>query len=226
VVESLLAWAVLPTLGWRALLIFSTLPVVLIMSLYWWLPESPRFLVVAGREDEALAQLRVAAQANGKSLPDDYHLDKVIFEAKDQGAVKQLFSKELRFTTLCISVLWFTDVFVYYGVVVITPTYFAQKGQSIYAASLFGAAAELPGLLLGLWLINRVGRKRTISYLLAITVVASFGLTGTELPSALLTLFAMLARGSINGAFGTSFVYTAVSRQWTIFDVLICSFPM
>jgi MFS family permease len=45
VVEASLAWAVLPSLGWRWLLAISALPLAVLLIAYPLLPESPRFLL-------------------------------------------------------------------------------------------------------------------------------------------------------------------------------------
>ena len=63
--EALLAWAVLPTLGWRWLLALSALPLLALLVLYPLLPESPHWLVAKGRYAEAEAVLQRVAAANG-----------------------------------------------------------------------------------------------------------------------------------------------------------------
>lgn len=47
--EALLAWAVLPSLGWRWLLALSALPLLALLGLYPLVPESAHWLVAKGR---------------------------------------------------------------------------------------------------------------------------------------------------------------------------------
>ncbi len=60
--EALLAWLVMPVLGWRYLLGFSTLPLLVFVLLApKFLPESPLFLAVSGDKKEAIEQLQQAS---------------------------------------------------------------------------------------------------------------------------------------------------------------------
>ena len=88
---------------------------------------------------------------------------------------------------------------VYYGVVLLTPSYFKAEEQSIYTSSLIGAFAEFPGLLVAILLVDRpgFGRSRTQAVLLALSAIGCLGLTGDKLgyfSLSSLTAFAVLAR--------------------------------
>ena len=67
--EAGIAWAVLPTLGWRWLLGISAAPQVLLVILYPFLPESPYWLASKGRRDQATRVLARVAKINGSALP-------------------------------------------------------------------------------------------------------------------------------------------------------------
>ncbi|CAI5500739.1 unnamed protein product [Closterium sp. Naga37s-1] len=69
VAEAALAWAVLPVLGWRWLIVLSSLPLLLPLLLFPLLPESPRFLLVKSRPSDALAVLQHVARLNRRALP-------------------------------------------------------------------------------------------------------------------------------------------------------------
>ena len=63
-----LAWLVLPTQGWRPLLIYNAIPSLILLPLANFLPESPRYLQVQDRSSEAQAVLETVARLNGKVL--------------------------------------------------------------------------------------------------------------------------------------------------------------
>lgn len=84
--EALLAWVTIPTLGWRWLLIFSTLPLIGVILFFFILPgefeqsrlllsflpivkESPRYLLVIGKHEKAQKLLEDIAKTNKSSLP-------------------------------------------------------------------------------------------------------------------------------------------------------------
>jgi MFS family permease len=55
--------------SWRYLLFYSTLPIMALYPLIWWLPESPRYLMVHGEHDAAYAILKRISRDNGRPLP-------------------------------------------------------------------------------------------------------------------------------------------------------------
>ena len=69
VIEVLLAWATLNSLGWRALLLVSALPALVLTAVAARaLPESPGWLLARGRRREAAAILRGAFDVNHPQL--------------------------------------------------------------------------------------------------------------------------------------------------------------
>jgi len=60
---------VMPRLGWRWLLAFSSVPSSLLLLFYRWTSESPRYLILQGRKAEALAILEKIARMNKTQLP-------------------------------------------------------------------------------------------------------------------------------------------------------------
>ena len=57
---------------WRYFSIASSLPFAVFFFAFWFLPESPRWLLSVGRLAEAEKIIRKIARTNGAALPDNY----------------------------------------------------------------------------------------------------------------------------------------------------------
>jgi MFS transporter, OCT family, solute carrier family 22 (organic cation transporter), member 4/5 len=68
---------------WRQLQIALSLPGLLFLLYWWFVPESARWLLTKGREEEARIVLQKAAKENQVDLPDEM-LDKFLGEMKQQ----------------------------------------------------------------------------------------------------------------------------------------------
>ncbi|MGH0179416.1 UNVERIFIED_CONTAM: hypothetical protein FKN15_001712 [Acipenser sinensis] len=125
VFEVLLAIMVMPTLGWRWLLLLSTLPLMIFSVLCFWLPESARYDVLTGNQEKALATLKRIAKENGVPMP----LGKLtVARQEERGKIRDLFSPQFRWTTVLLWFIWFSNAFSYYGLVLLTTELF-QAGD-------------------------------------------------------------------------------------------------
>ncbi|KAI2664870.1 Synaptic vesicle 2-related protein [Labeo rohita] len=147
VFEVLLAILVMPTLGWRWLLALSTIPLFIFAFLCFWLPESARYDVLTGNQEKALNTLKRIAAENNVPMP----LGKLIVaRQEDRGKIQDLFSPHFRWTTILLWFIWFSNAFSYYGVVLLTTELFQEGGAC-------------GGLLVTLWAIDRLGRRKTMA---------------------------------------------------------------
>ena len=206
-----IAWGTLTQLSWRWMVGLAALPALPPLFFARWLPESPRHLAISGRQQDALDQLRAAAIQNGTKLPADLRLE--VHVENKRGNMKQLFTPDRRRLTFVLLLLAFVNCFAYYGLVIVTPSFFASlhngdaSESSMYLEVFIVSAAEFPGILASAYLINRVGRKLTQVILLGITGVATLMLI-IDMPSWGTTIFAMLTRAAILGAYSTLLVFT------------------
>uniref|UniRef100_A0A8C2CGS9 SV2 related protein b n=1 Tax=Cyprinus carpio TaxID=7962 RepID=A0A8C2CGS9_CYPCA len=222
----LLAMVVMPTLGWKWLLAFSTFPLVVFAASCCWLPESARFDVLRGREDKALDTLKYIAAANGSSVP----TGRLIANTQtERGRIRDLFIPEYRKTTLLVWLIWFCNAFSYYGIVLLTTELF-QSGSACsatdnsnmepqcnlecnyltihdYVDLLWTTLAEFPGILVTLWMIDRIGRKKSMAIcflLFSVSILPLYACTHR----AVLTVFIFIARACITGGWQVAYVYT------------------
>ncbi|KAL6078140.1 Synaptic vesicle 2-related protein [Balamuthia mandrillaris] len=204
--EAGMAWIILPHLNWRFLLAATAAPCFIVLICFRFLPESPRFYIISGERKKAIAVLQRVASANKKKLPEGQLEEK---ELHERGQFKDLVSPALRNTTFLLWLIWFTSSFVYYGIVLMTPDYFGEgEDNDVYLPILITTLAELPGLFLTAYLVNKVGRKKTLALTFLICAVCTFFLF-PRLHIALSTTFAVGSRASIYGAFAAAYVYTS-----------------
>lgn len=234
--EVILALVVMPSLGWRWLLILSSLPLVFFCFLCFWLPESPRFDMARGRNQAAQATLEKIAKENNKPMP----LGKLASESvttdnkPKRGRFQDLFSPELRLTTVLLWIIWLANAFSYYGIVLVTTQLFEASGSSTcsgvakeddkvkeppcllecktlstrdYTDLLWTTLAEFPGILITLLIIEWIGRRKTM--IIEMIAFSFFVLLVNICASrGVLTFLLFTARGFITGAFQAAYVYT------------------
>jgi MFS transporter, putative metabolite:H+ symporter len=61
------AW-LLPTIGWRGLFVVGLSPLILVLMIRYWVPESPRWLIRMGRAEEARRSLAWALMVDPKEI--------------------------------------------------------------------------------------------------------------------------------------------------------------
>ena len=130
VLEVLLAIVVMPNLGWRWLLAFSALPLLIFSVFCSWLPESVRYLLASGQHKLAEETLQRIADENKTALPDGRLQG--VKSGERRGHMVDLLSKEHRRTTLLLWFIWFANAFSYYGIVLLTTEMF-QIGNACKA---------------------------------------------------------------------------------------------
>lgn len=140
-------------LSWRWLLAFSSLPSIALLLFYGIVPESPRYLCMKGRINDAHKILQKIALLNQselppgmlvpdstvgqeeKSAPSKYtpllsSTRKVIVDFKSVfSSFFMLFSSTLIQTTLLLWVLLFGNVFSYYGIILLTSELSSQQSK-------------------------------------------------------------------------------------------------
>eukprot|EP01083_Nonionella_stella_P003175 9057_1 len=158
-----LAWITLGYLDWRWYLILSSVPLWIACIGTITLPESAHYLIVSGKDEEAVALLNRVAQVNGVELPDGWTL---ISDRKDKrGRIKDLFEERFRDTTVLLYIIYSCCVFSYYGISFISVRYFDRLDEinhletHLYWEMTITTFAEVPALLFGVMFIDRLGRR-------------------------------------------------------------------
>lgn len=168
-----LAWLIVPTLGWRWLLVASAIPGFIIFFIRRHIPESPRFLIVNGKTEEARRVLEMVAAANGRTLS-NLPLQPV---QQVKSKVSDLLKPGLARTTLLLWLMWFSISLGYYGTFTWLPNFFRASGMAllpVYQNSFILALAQLPGYFSAAYLVEKWGRRRTLAFYLVASGVFTY----------------------------------------------------
>ena len=107
-------------LGWRALLGLTCLPSWIGLAGLFLAHESPRFLVMSGRGEEAREVLQKMANANNRELTITNIKSDSRSSVQNQGQIKDLFRKDTIVLTISVCFIWFVGGFSYYGAVLLS----------------------------------------------------------------------------------------------------------
>ena len=118
--------------NWRVLLIFCSIPGILAGLLaYLFLDESPRYLMMVGKYDEAFEICEKISRENEteeliKGVLSKETKDKVIswaqnLEEEEPASMLQLFRGQKKIITPLLWTNWLTTSFIYYGIIIYIP---------------------------------------------------------------------------------------------------------
>lgn len=175
-------WSLLmiPNLGWRWALIL-TAPFALIVGLMRWvLPESPRWLIRAGRSSEAQEVLtRIedeVAKSTGRELPAVVRSQREPELLPKPTDPRELIGAAYRRVTFMLWVVWFAEYGVLYTYQIFVPTILSGEGRSIvnsFRYSVVIYSSVIPGYVIGGYVVEWLDRKYTI--LVSFAAVCAFG---------------------------------------------------
>lgn len=170
-VVALLAWLLVPLSplgidGWRWVVLIGSVGAVLVWLLVHGIPESPRWLALQGRGDEAEAIIAAIEQRvvkeTGKPLS-PVALTHV--EETGRGRFVEIFSSQYRTRTLMLSAFNMAQVIGFYGFAAWVPTLLIARGITVTHSLEYSFAIAIAnpfGPLLGVLFADRIERKLQI----------------------------------------------------------------
>ncbi|KAK4883414.1 hypothetical protein RN001_006733 [Aquatica leii] len=165
-----LAWLIQ---SWRILLRVLYVFYLVVITYYWLLPESVRWLLAKKRQEEAVNTIRKIAKIN-KSTITEGALENLI-NTNDTVNTNSLTLKDLfKSTTLTIrcaisSFCWMSTIFVYYGLSITSTTLSGNR----YFDFILTSAIEVPAYATACLIINKLGRKPCVAGALTLSTVSS-----------------------------------------------------
>jgi len=158
--------------GWRWMLGIETLPALLYLLALLAVPESPRWLAMRGREDEALRILeRVSGPERARADLREVHESMAAEAGKQSGSIRQLFQPAMKLVlTIGISVAVLQQITGINSVFFYAPMIFEQSGigtDASFMQAILVGITNLVFTIVAMTLIDRLGRRPLLGFGLA-----------------------------------------------------------
>ncbi len=193
--------------GWKLAFLIGFLPAFYVFYLRRTIPESPRYLLAAGKPEEALQAVRWLEKES--DVPPADVSTELEVATKKKGWT-DLWRGRYGRRTIMLWVLWFAMVYSYYGIFTWLPTLLVKSGHQMiksFEYVLIITLAQIPGYFSAAFLVDRIGRKLTlVPYLIGCAIAAFlFGRAGST--SEILVYGCLISFFNL-GAWGVVYTYT------------------
>lgn len=216
-IGGLLAAALIPAFGWRAVfLVGGAVPLLMVPLLVLRLPESVRFLALTGRANDSVAQLLA------RIAPSIQHPAGTRFVAHEVNLpgipVAHLLSGGRAWGTLALWVLFFMSLLDLHLLSNWLPTVLNDLGASVSAAAVIGSMLQIGGVVgafaLGKFIDRFSFGALAVTYFLAAIAVGAIGFSGHSIALSTLVIFCaglcVIGGQNASNALSATFYPTAI----------------
>ncbi|WP_336723191.1 MFS transporter [Acinetobacter soli] len=207
-VAALVSYFVIPKFGWQIAFLMGGLPALYVYVIIKKIPESIPYLINRGRIDEAHELVQEIERQAG--VPVIEHLVVKPVAEKQRVSFKQLWSGAFARRSLMLWLIWFGIVFSYYGIFTWLPSLLVKQGYTVvqsFEYVLIMILAQLPGYVCAAWLIERLGRKATLTSFITACAISAYLFGQAD------SMFSVMVWGCLMsffnlGAWGVLYTYT------------------
>uniref|UniRef100_A0A182W086 Major facilitator superfamily (MFS) profile domain-containing protein n=1 Tax=Anopheles minimus TaxID=112268 RepID=A0A182W086_9DIPT len=145
---------------WRTMQFAITVPGLLLVTSWYWCPESPRWLLAKGRLDELCQLLERAASTNKLQLPANYR-KALLVDGAESGepetavSVGDVFRRKFIRTTLVMIVVWFGIILIYFGITL----HLSNLGGDIYLNTVIAGSVESIAICVSIVVVLKLGLR-------------------------------------------------------------------
>ncbi|XP_060852099.1 organic cation transporter protein-like [Rhopalosiphum padi] len=211
---------------WRKFLIFVNLPGLCFALAYTIIPESVRWMITAGKINEAIEELKYIAKFNGKKLSEESLKKLEAFRSTNEKEIeieetrkrrttscssqqafkRAMTSKRIIFRLINCSFCWMINTLIYYGLSMSSGSIVGNRYGNFILCSL----VEIPALFLVIKIMNNCGRRE--SQCATLLVCSSLCISIAFVPKhavILNVLLYLIGKFSITISFVILYMYTA-----------------
>ncbi|WP_144171298.1 MFS transporter [Pseudomonas sp. Kh13] len=193
----------IPAYGWHSLLVIGgVLPLLLVLVLMVWLPESARFLVVRNRGTDKVRKTlspiapQVVAEAGSFSVPEQKAV-----AARNVFAL--IFSGTYGMGTMLLWLTYFMGLVIVYLLTSWLPTLMRDSGASMEQAAFIGALFQFGGVLSAVgvgWAMDRFNPHKVIGIFYLLAGVFAYAVGQSLGNITVLATLVLVAGMCVNGA--------------------------
>ena len=204
-----IAYFFIPLYGWRMAFLIGALPALYVCLIRLHMPESVRYLLAHGRVGEA-RQIVVSLERQLHVPVAPFVSEKETVPVVAKASFRELWKKPFASRTIMLWLVWFGINFSYYGIFMWLPSLVFQQGFTVvktFEYVLIMTLAQLPGYYCAAWLVDKIGRKYTLSAFLLFSGVASYFFGHASTAAALMMWGSVMSFFNL-GAWGVLYTYT------------------
>ncbi|SUP41678.1 MFS transporter [Veillonella criceti] len=208
---ALIAYLVIPLYGWRIGLAVGALPALYTGVIRAHMPESLRYLMKQQKLaelNETISQLeRATAVPLTRCTKQEL---KALNTQPINSNLSTLWSKQYALRTAMLWITWFGIIFSYYGIFMWLPSLIYQQGFTIvksFEYLLIMTVAQFPGYISAAYLVDKIGRRYTLSLYLLCSGISSYFFGHATSETVLLTSGIFMSFFNL-GAWGVIYTYT------------------
>ncbi|KAL7639048.1 UNVERIFIED_CONTAM: hypothetical protein RMT77_010582 [Armadillidium vulgare] len=219
---------------WRNLQLAISVPSTVLLLYFKILPESPRWLLSQGKEEEAVKILKEIAKTNNRNLPEEKELHQLMSRIRKQthssknilGKIANFFKNQakllktpnMRRRCLIIYFSWFVVSMIYYGL-----TFSGGNiNASVYLMVFLSGIVEIPSYFLSCLTIKKFGRRINISFCFIICGIACMLILAVPKDMVWLNMtFASAGKFFNSIAFGVAYIYSAELVPTTVRNIAV-----
>ncbi|XP_012580703.1 PREDICTED: solute carrier family 22 member 20 [Condylura cristata] len=199
---------------WRWLQFAVSVPFLVFFLYSWWLPESSRWLLLQGKCQLAVQNLRKVAAMNGRKEEGERLTREVVSSfiqsefasVRTSNSILDLFrTPAIRKVSCCLMLVWFSNSMAYYGLAMDLQKF----GLSVYLVQVLFGVIDIPAMLVATTTMIYVGRRATVaSFLILAGLMVISNMFVPEDMQTLRTAQAALGKGCLASSFICVYLFT------------------
>ncbi|EXB51242.1 Organic cation/carnitine transporter 3 [Morus notabilis] len=159
--------------SWRNLYIWTSIPAIFYsLAVHFLVCESPRWLFVRGRKEEAVKSMAQISNDQNiiMSFPSNMAFEQETWNVDLYSAIKILVERKWAFRRLStVMAIGFGIGMVYYGM----PLALGDLDFNLYLSVVFNALSELPSSFVTFFLVEKVNRKSSLLFFTSLSGICS-----------------------------------------------------